>query len=77
MARHHDRHLEVWRIGSELVDQGLGEAFHRKFCRTVDGVRYCPEAVYAARVDDVSLAACHQQRHERAAAVKRAESANA
>src|SRR5215469_4469727 len=74
MAGHDDRALDVRRVDPEIGDQGLGEAFDRKFCRGISGMRNVrsdrrPKAVDAAGIDDVALLDFHQHRQEEASAV--------
>src|SRR4051794_15103531 len=63
----------MWRVETEVGDQRLREALDGELRRAVGGVgdvraERRPEAVDAARVDDVAFLAGEQQRQERARA---------
>jgi hypothetical protein len=62
------------RVDAQIGDQRLGEAFDGEFCRAVGGVRDArpdrgPEAVDAARVDDMAFLGLLQHRQKRTRAV--------
>src|SRR5204862_560619 len=74
MAGHDDRAFDVRGVDAQIGDQRLGEALDREFCRAVGGVRdlrpdRSPEAIDAARVDNVAFLGLLQHRQKCAGAV--------